>query len=113
MSKKTVRTYSRYTSEAIKLLAGRIKVTRLDRKITAKELCERAGISRGLLQRIENADPACSVGVIFEVATILGLQLFQSDISDLAFKNKMIEDKLTLLPSRARKTKKPEIDDDF
>ena len=112
MAEEEGRTYSRYTSEALRLLAGRIKATRLERGITTQELSERAGISRGLLRRIENADPACSIGVVFEVATLLGLTLFQSDYDDLALKNKMLEDKLTLLPSRARRTK-VEIDDDF
>lgn len=112
MAKKETRAYSRYTDEAIQLLAGRIKATRLERNITTRELSERAGISRGLLRRIENGDPACSIGVVFEVATLLGLQLFQSDYDDLVLKNKMIGDKMTLLPSRIRKAK-VEIDDDF
>lgn len=112
MAKKEIRAYSRYTDEAIQLLAGRIKATRLERNITTQELSERAGISRGLLRRIENGDPACSIGVVFEVATLLGLQLFQSDYDDLVLKNKMIGDKMTLLPSRIRKAK-VKIDDDF
>lgn len=112
LAKKEKRTYSRYTTEALRLLAGRIKAVRLERSITAKDLSERAGISRDLLYRIERADPVCSIGVVFEVATLLGLTLFQSDYDDLVFKNKMIEDKLALLPNRARPTK-AEIDDDF
>lgn len=112
MAKKENRTYSRYTDEALKLLAGRIKATRLERGITVQNLTERAGISRDLLYRIERADPACSIGVVFEVATLLGLTLFQSDYNDLMVKNKMIEDKLALLPRRARRVK-VEVDDDF
>lgn len=110
--KKENRTYSRYTKEAIKLLAGRIKATRLERGITVQELAERAGISRDLLRRIEKGDPVCGIGVVFEVAALLGLMLFQSDYDDLLLKNKMVEDKLALLPSRIRKTK-VDIDDDF
>ena len=112
MAKTEKRTYSRYTDEALKLLAGRIKATRLERGITVQDLAERAGISRDLLYRIERADPACSIGVVFEIATLLGLILFQSDYDDLVVKNKMIEDKLALLPSRARPAK-VEVDDDF
>ena len=112
MAKKENRTYSRYTDEALKLLAGCIKTTRLERSITIQDLAERAGVSRDLLYRIERADPACSIGVVFEIATLLGLTLFQSDYDDLVVKNKMVEDKLALLPSRAR-PKKVEIDDDF
>lgn len=112
MAKRETRTYSRYTDEALQFLARRIRATRLERGITAQELSDRAGISRGLLRRIENADSACSIGVVFEISTLLGLTLFQSDYNDLVFKNKMIEDKLALLPSRIRQAK-VEIDDDF
>lgn len=112
MAKKEKRAYSRYTEEALKLLAGRIKITRLEKSIPLQDLAERAGISRDLLYRIEQADPVCGIGVVFEVATLLGLTLFQSDHSDLTAKNKMIADKMALLPSRARR-KKVEIDDDF
>lgn len=30
--------------------------------MTAQEVAERAGISRGLLQRIEKGDPKCALG---------------------------------------------------
>ena len=111
MAKET-RTYSRYATEALKLLAARIKITRIERGMTTQELSERAGISRGLLRRIENGDPSCSVGVIFEVASLLGLALFQSDYEELKYKNKIIEEKLALLPGRIKKPK-IELDDDF
>ena len=112
MAKTKKRTYSRYTGEALKLLAGRMKATRLERGITVQDLAERAGISRDLLYRIEHADPTCGIGVVFEVSTLLGLTLFQSDYDDLIVKNKMAEDKLALLPSRARPAKVA-VDDDF
>jgi len=112
LAKKEIRAYSRYTDEAIRLLGGHIKSTRLERGITAQELAERAGISRGLLRRIENGDHACGIGVVFEAANLLGLQFFNSDYNDLVLKNKIIDDKLTLLPSRIKKTKM-DVDDDF
>lgn len=112
MAKKETRAYSRYTEEAIQLLAGHIKAARLERGITTKILSERVGISRDLLYRIEQADPACGIGVVFEVATLLGLKLFQSDYDALVVQNKIVGDKLALLPSRARSTK-IEVDDDF
>jgi DNA-binding CsgD family transcriptional regulator len=36
---------------------------------------DRAGISRGLLRRIETGDPGCTIGAVFEVATIVGVRL--------------------------------------
>lgn len=112
MAKKETRVYSRYTNEAVQLLANLIKEARLMRKITTIELAERAGISRSLLNRIENGDLACGIGVVFEVASILEIPLFQADYSELAVKNKALQDKLTLLPNRIRKSK-VEVDDDF
>ena len=113
MSKKTSRPYSAYTREALRLLATQIKATRLERRITTTELAERAGISRGLLHRVENGDPACSIGVAFEVATLLGLRLFQSeDYAEIALRTRMIEEKLALLPRHAH-ARKIEISNDF
>ena len=112
MAKKENRTYSRYALEALRLLAGHIKAARIERGITTQDLAERAGISRGLLRRIENGDPACGIGVVFEVAAILGLPLFGADYKELAAENHRIEEKLTLLPSEVRR-RKVEIDDDF
>ena len=109
---RRIRPYSRYTREALRLQAARIKTARLARNITSQELAERAGISRDLLYRIEQGHPKCSIAVVFEVMSLLGLSLFQSEHDDLIVKSRMIEDKLALLPSRARKSKL-KIDDDF
>lgn len=109
---KINRTYSRYTLAALQLFAGLIKSRRIESGITTQELSERAGISRDLLYRIESADPACSIGLVFEVASLLGLQLFSSDMSDLELNNLHIKEKLTLLPSKV-KSKIAKVDDDF
>lgn len=112
MSKQENRIYSRHTHEVIKLLASQLKASRTEKKITMAELSERAGISRDLLYRIEKADPSCGIGVVFEVATLLGFPLFQKNTNDLILKNKALETKLALLPKRVR-NKNIKIDDDF
>ena len=112
MAKATNRVYSRYTREAIELLAVMIREARMERKLPAKELAERAGISRGLLQRMEKGDPNCSLGTVFEVAYLLGIRLFDSDERSLASTLAMSKEKLTLLPKMARKPVRG-IDDDF
>ncbi|MEG9862724.1 MAG: helix-turn-helix transcriptional regulator [Parvularculales bacterium] len=112
MAKTATRPYSRYSGEAIRLLAGQIRAARLERGVTAQDLSERAGISRGLLRRIENGDPGCGIGVVFEVATLLGVTLFRPSHSDLRLMNKMLDEKLTLLPSRIR-PRAAALDDDF
>ncbi|VEI76941.1 transcriptional regulator, y4mF family [Serratia fonticola] len=114
MPKSIVRAYSRYTEEALGLLAVSIRAARLERKLTTSEVAERAGISRGLLQRIEKADPRCGIGVVFEVAKIVGVRLFDEDaeVSTIIGHRTRTEEKLSLLPRRARKISK-EVNDDF
>ena len=112
MTRKKHRAISGATGEALGLLADRIKAARLERRIPAREIAERAGISRDLLSRIERADPACGIGVVFEVATLLGVELFHADAGVLARERGRARERLELLPRRARRPA-PEVDDDF
>ena len=112
MSKPITRTYSRYTREASALLGGLIRAARKERKLTAQELADRAGISRGLLQRIEKGDLKCEIGAAFEVATIVGVNLFDATENTLTKHLRQTEDKLALLPQRI-KTRNKAVRDDF
>ncbi|MFC1747532.1 helix-turn-helix transcriptional regulator [Pseudomonadota bacterium] len=112
MPKSVTRTYSRYTKEATKLMGQMIRLGRTERKLTAQDLADRAGISRGMLQRIEKGDPKCEVGVVFELAALVGVKLFDPDTSSLAGHIKQAEDKLALLPKAIRKPTKV-VDDEF
>lgn len=112
MPKLANRPYSRYATEAVTYLGRLIRKGRIERKETAALLAERAGISRGLLQRIERGDPGCSVGAVFEVAALLGIRLFDLDREALAASSRATAQTLTLLPSKARATRKP-VKDDF
>lgn len=102
MAKPANRSYSRYAREAAELLGTMIHSTRSEHALTITEVAERAGISRGLVQRIENGDMGCSVGAVFEVAAILGLRLFDADPTTLTKHLSMARDKLVLLPKKAR-----------
>ena len=112
MSKPTLRPYSRYARDAAVLLGQSIRRARIERKLTVAQLAERAGMSRGLMQRIEQGDPGCGIGPVFEAAAIVGIRLFEADqagLSAMAQANTAI---LTLLPKAVRA---PRIvtDDDF
>ena len=89
-----------------------IRQSRIGRKETVAQLAERAGISRGLLQRIETGDRGCSIGAVFEVAALVGIRLFDLDHERLASNNQMLAQTLTLLPRVSRPTGKP-VKDDF
>ena len=111
-TKPTSRSYSRLTVEAMALLGKMIRLARIEQKITSIELAERAGISRGLLQRIEKGDLKCEIGAVFEVATLLGVSLFDETPSNLSAHMKRVDERLTLLPKYAR-APQPEVKDDF
>lgn len=112
MPKSVVRSYSHYTQQALSLLAALIRAARLEQKLSAQELAERAGISRSMLHRIEKADPKCEIGASFEVARIVGVSLFETEPSRLAMHLKQTNDKLRLLPKSARTSNKV-VKDDF
>ena len=112
MAKSITRTYSRYSREAITLLGGLIRTARTEQKFTTQEVADRAGISRGLLQRIEKGYPKCEIGAVFEVATIVGVTLFDADETTLTKHLRQTEDKLALLPKSVRK-KSRAVHDDF
>lgn len=112
MPKPVIRTYSSYTLDALQLMAGLIRAARKERKLTTQEVADRAGISRGLIQRIEKGGAKCEIGAVFEVATIVGVKLFGSDEKELAPYLKNTQDKLSLMPKSVRKIVK-QVDDDF
>lgn len=112
MPRSKKRTYSHYCQDAVTLLGGMIRVERKKRKLTAQEIADRAGTSRGLIQRIEKGDLKCEIGVVFEVATILGIKLFDADETEMKKHHLQIEEKLTLLPKSSRRKAKP-VRDEF
>ena len=65
MPKSIQRTYSGYSRDATELLGGLIQAARKEQKLTAQEISDCAGISRGLLQRIEKGDLKCEIGVVY------------------------------------------------
>ncbi len=112
MAKQLTTARSRYSKEAVRFLGRLIRAARIERRQTAEDLAARAGISRGLLARIEQGDPGCAIGSVFEVASLLGVPLFDLDKGTLRLKSEMTADRLTMLPKTARSPRKP-VKDDF
>jgi len=107
------RIYSSYTREAASLLGKQIRLGRKQRKWTEQELAERAGLSRATLQKVEKGDLSVALGLVFEVASLVGVPLFDSGSARLASHIARTDDKLALLPSAVRKPGKVPVDDDF
>jgi transcriptional regulator with XRE-family HTH domain len=111
MSKKS-RPHSHHAKDAAVLLGQLIRKARINRKMTAEELADRAGLSRGLLRRIENGDLGCTLGAVFEAAVIAGVQLFDSDEPALTRAVEANTAMMTLMPKSVRASRvKP--DDNF
>ena len=106
------RTYSKYALEAVTLLGEQIKLRRKQRKWSEKNLAERAGIARATLQKIEKGEMSSAIGLVFEVATLVGVNLFEQDKLPLSRHIEQTRDKIALLPKRI-KVKAKVVHDDF
>lgn len=98
MPKPANRPISRYAKEAAELLGLLIRRARVEHRMTAGEVAERAGISRGLVHRIEKGD----IGAAFEVASVVGLRLFDQDARGMTLKASEARSVNTLLPQAVR-----------
>jgi transcriptional regulator with XRE-family HTH domain len=112
MVKPAERSTSRYAQEAIVLLGQLIRLGRIERRMTAQELAERAGISRALLHRIERGDPGCSIGAVFEAAAVAGVPLFESERGATTMRVRDADARLALMPKAVRR-KARVVQDDF
>jgi transcriptional regulator with XRE-family HTH domain len=106
------RTYSKYAKETARLLGKQIKLARKQKKWSEKNLADRAGISRATLQKIENGEMTCAIGLVFEAAVLVGLNLFEQDKMPLSISIENVSNKIALLPRRIKSRVKA-VDDDF
>jgi len=108
------KTYSPYSREAVLLLGKMIKQARIQKRWSEKELAERANVSRETVQRAEKGAPACAVGTVFELAFLVDIRLFESELSSMKAQSRAVDANLVLLPSRIRQSASLKVaDDDF
>ena len=108
---KPLRTYSSETNRALDYLAAQIRVARKERRFTEMEMAERTGISRATLRAIEAGSPKVEIGLVLEMACLLGVPIFgDAGVSDIDLGR--MKDRLALLPQAIRLRGK-ELDDDF
>ena len=104
--------HSRHAREAAELLGLMIRNARIERRVTVADVAERAGISRGLVHRIEKGKTGSSIGAVFEVAAIVGLRLFEPETTTLSHHLSIERVRLALLPKSVR-TGTMKVKDDF
>jgi transcriptional regulator with XRE-family HTH domain len=100
---RRARPYSRQTREAALLLGQMIRAARIERAMSVRELGERIGASRDLMQRIEQGDLRVGLGVALEAAAVVGVPLFAAEPSRLASERAHLQEKLSLLPKAVHK----------
>lgn len=101
---KRSRAYSRTVRQASELLGSQIKGARIERRWTVRELAERAGISTSTLLKVEGGNPTVTLGVAFDVATLVGVPLFDEGRDGLSAKLARQRERLALLPRRVRES---------
>jgi hypothetical protein len=69
-------------------------------------------VSLPTLRNVERGTPTVAIGVVFELATLLGVELFGVDPVALPDVVSRGQDRLALLPARVREPREP-VDDDF
>jgi len=88
-----------------------VREARLQRRWTVEELAERVGVNHTTVRKVERGDLTVGLGPAFEAAALLGVPLFSSDDERRSIEVARLQDRLALLPQRARRP--VIVDDDF
>lgn len=86
---------------ALLALSGAIALGRKAKKWSESNLAKRAGISRNTLRKVEAGDPSVGVGIVFDCAALVGIDLL-GDRDTLTRENIRIQGALSLMPERIR-----------
>ena len=105
------RIYSKYAHEAAMLMGKQIKLGRKQREWSAQSLADRAGISRSTLQKIENGEMSSAIGLVFEVASLVDIMLFEPARMPISKSIEHVQDKIALLPQRVKASSQVFFDD--
>ncbi len=105
------RSYSPLTVDAARLLGASVRIARLERRWTVEDLAERVGVNHSTMRKVERGDLTVRLGVAFEAAALLGVPLFGDDDERRSLETARLEDRLAVLPERARRPVR--VDDDF
>ena len=93
------------TEKLLQDFGERIRLARLRRRLPAKQVAERAGMTEVTLRKIERGQPSATVGAYLSVLQVLGLQ---SDVSNWAVVDELgrtLQDSTTHGGMRVRRSK--------
>lgn len=100
-----------YAREAAELMGANVRQARINQRLTAEQLGNRAGCSRYTISQIENGSPSVAFGNVLNVCAALGIQLFVPDRRELARLSRAQLEVVRLIPSRVMPKDGPS--DDF
>lgn len=98
--------HSAYARDAARLLGEQIRLARLERRWSQRELADRAGITTPTLRKVERGDLGVALGSALEVAALLGVPLFYEDRDLLKMDLERTAARRALLPQRVRSRNK-------
>lgn len=101
-----------YARDAARLLGEQVRLARLERRWSQRELAERAGITVPTLRKVERGDLGVALGTALELAALVGVPLFHEDREFLRMDLERTTARRALLPQRVRSSQRP-VRDDF
>lgn len=103
---------SRLATEALRLLGAHIEALRKRRGWTQANLADRTGISTETVRLMEQGDPACRIGLVFECAVLVGVPLFEDSREQIDLLRERIHIIRALMPKQLPQPRH-DIDNDF
>lgn len=93
---------SRPAADALFVLGQQVKLKRIALGWSIADTAARLGVDPSTVGNVERGHPGTSVGTVFNLAALVGVDLYGLDGAELARARRLGEDTLALLPSRVR-----------